>query len=66
MRGLHATSGATGAVVAASLGHESVSTTIQSYAKPEAASSAKQRGPLTVLHGGGPTAVMIPVLTKWS
>src|SRR5438105_4021825 len=44
--------GVTGHVVAASLGHESVTTTIQSYAKPEAVAGAQQRRTLTVLAGG--------------
>jgi hypothetical protein len=56
MRGLHSTlateAGVTGAVVAASLGHESVSTTTQSYAKPEAVATARQERALTVLAGG--------------
>jgi integrase len=56
MRGLHSTlameAGVTGAVVAASLGHESVATTTQSYAKPEAVAAAQQRRALTVLEGG--------------
>jgi integrase len=56
MRGLHSTlameAGVTGAVVAASLGHESVSTTTQSYAKPEAVATATQRRALTILGGG--------------
>jgi integrase len=56
MRGLHSTlamdAGVTGHVVAASLGHEQVSTTMQSYAKPEAVAGAKQRRALTVLVGG--------------
>ena len=56
MRGLHSTlamdAGITGHVVAASLGHERVSTTIQSYAKSEAVSGAQQRRTLTVLAGG--------------
>ena len=47
MRGLHSTlaleAGVTGSVVAASLGHEHVSTTVQSYAKPEAVAGAQQR-----------------------
>ncbi len=47
MRGLHSTLavdvGVTGRVVAASLGHERVSTTVQSYAKAEAVSGAPQR-----------------------
>lgn len=56
MRGLHSTlaleAGITGAVVAASLGHEHVSTTVQSYAKPEAVAGAQQRRALSVLDGG--------------
>jgi integrase len=56
MRGLHSTlameAGVTGHVVAASLGHESVSTTVQSYAKPEAVAGAQQRRTLRVLEGG--------------
>jgi integrase len=56
MRGLHSTlameAGVTGAVVAASLGHESVSTTTQSYAKPEAVATARQERALAVLAGG--------------
>jgi integrase len=47
MRGLHATlamdAGVTGHVVAASLGHESVTTTKTSYARPEAVAGARQR-----------------------
>jgi integrase len=56
MRGLHSTlamdRGVTGAVVAAALGHESPTTTIRSYAKPEAVHTAQQRRVLTVLAGG--------------
>jgi integrase len=56
MRGLHSTlamdAGVTGHVVAASLGHERVSTTIESYAKPEAVAGAQQRRTLRVLAGG--------------
>jgi integrase len=56
MRGLHSTlameAGVTGAVVAASLGHEKISTTVQSYAKPEAVAGAQQRRALKVLSGG--------------
>lgn len=56
MRGLHATlamdAGITGTVVAASLGHEHVSTTTRSYAKGEAVTGAQQRRALTVLAGG--------------
>jgi len=55
MRGLHSTlamaAGASGHVVAASLGHESINTTMQSYAKPEAVAGAQQRRTLTVLGG---------------
>ena len=47
-------SGITGHVVAAALGHESFSTTVQSYAKPEAVASAKQQTVLKVLTGGRP------------
>jgi hypothetical protein len=47
MRGLHSTLGmevgVTGAMVAASLGHESVSNTVESYAKPEAVAAAALR-----------------------
>jgi integrase len=39
-------------VVAASLGHESSATTIQSYVKPEAVAGAQQRRVMTVLEGG--------------
>jgi len=56
MRGLHSTlaldAGVTGRVVAASLGHERVSTTIESYAKPEAVAGAQQRRTLRILAGG--------------
>lgn len=56
MRGLHSTlameAGITGAVVAASLGHENASTTMQSYAKPEAVATAQQARVLSVLNGG--------------
>ena len=44
--------GASAHVVASSLGHESISTTLQSYAKPEAVEGARQRRVLTVLGGG--------------
>jgi hypothetical protein len=37
---------------AASLGHESSTTTMQSYVKPEAASGAQQKRVMTVLDGG--------------
>jgi hypothetical protein len=56
MRGLHSTlamdAGITGHAVAASLGHESVGTTFQSYAKSEAIAGAQQRRTLRVLAGG--------------
>lgn len=56
MRGLHSTlameAGITGAVVAASLEHESVTTTVASYAKAEAVAAARQQRTLTVLDGG--------------
>jgi integrase len=56
MRGLHSTlavaHGASAQVVAASLGHESRTTTMQSYVKPEAASGAQQKRVMTVLDGG--------------
>jgi len=39
-------------VVAVSLGHESSTTTMQSYVKPEAVSGAQQRRVMTVLEGG--------------
>lgn len=55
MRGLHSTlaleHGASAQVVAASLGHVSPSTTIQSYAKPEAVAGARQRRVLGALEG---------------
>jgi integrase len=57
MRGLHSTlaleHGASAHVVASSLGHESFSTTVAHYAKPEAITGARQRKVLTVLDGGG-------------
>jgi hypothetical protein len=56
MRGLHSTlaleHGASAHVVASSLGHESFSTTVAHYAKPEAIAGARQRRVLTVLEGG--------------
>jgi integrase len=56
MRGPHSTlaveNGVSAHVVAASLGHESISTTVQSYVKPEAVAGAQQRGVLGVLDGG--------------
>jgi hypothetical protein len=52
-----ADAGETGAVALlpdskTSLGHESISTTLQSYAKPEAGEGTNQRRVLTVLQGG--------------
>jgi integrase len=56
MRGLHSTlaleHGASAHVAASSLGHESFSTTVERYAKPEAIAGARQRRVLTVLDGG--------------
>ena len=56
MRGLHATlamdARVTGHVVAASLGHETVSTTETSYARREAVSGARQRKAIRVLEEG--------------
>lgn len=56
MRGLHSTlaveHGVSAHVVAASLGHESSTTTIQSYVKPEVVAGAQQRRVMTVLEGG--------------
>ena len=53
MRGLHSTlaveNGVSAHVVAASLGHESSATTIQSYVKPEAVAGAQQRRVMSVL-----------------
>ena len=53
MRGAHATlateRGITGHVVAQALGHESVTTTYQSYATPAAVHQAKQRKVIEVL-----------------
>jgi integrase len=55
MRGLHSTPavehGVSAHVVAASLGHVSSATTMQSYVKPEAAAGAQQRKVLSVLEG---------------
>jgi hypothetical protein len=39
-------------VIASSLGHQSFSTTVESYAKPEAIAGARQRRVLTVLDRG--------------
>lgn len=56
MRGLHSTlameAGITGQVVAAALGQESATTTIQSYASSEAVAAGQQRRALRVLAGG--------------
>ena len=56
MRGLHSTlaveNGVSADVVAASLGHESSTTTMQSYVKPEAVAGAQQRRMMNVLKGG--------------
>jgi integrase len=56
MRGLHATlaveRGATGPLVAAAMGHESFTTTAQSYADPKAVETAKRRATMKVLEGG--------------
>lgn len=60
MRGLHSTlavrAGITGHVVAQALGHESFSTTLQSYATPSSFAAAKQDAVLDVLEGGGSRA----------
>jgi integrase len=64
MRGLHGTlaveTGLSAHAVAAALGHESVTTTLQSYAKSGAGSSARQQKVLTVLAGGGRKAKRAP------
>ena len=56
MRGLHSTlaveHGITGHIVAASLGHDSFTTTTRSYAQAEAVAGAQQRRVLKVLQGG--------------
>jgi integrase len=56
MRGLHGTlaveTGISAHAVAAALGHESVTTTLQSYAKAGAGSSVRQQKVLTALAGG--------------
>lgn len=56
MRGLHGTlaveTGLSAHAVAAALGHESVTTTLQSYAKAGAGASVRQQKVLTVLAGG--------------
>lgn len=55
-RGLHSTlaveAGVTARAVADALGHESFTTTAQSYAKPEAIDRARQERTLKVLQGG--------------
>jgi integrase len=55
VRHLHSTlaveNGVSAHVVAASLGHESSATTMQSYVRPEAAAGARQRRVMTVLKG---------------
>ncbi len=59
MRGLHGTlaveTGLSAHAVAAALGHESISTTLQSYAKSGAGAGARQLKVLTVLAGGKQT-----------
>ncbi len=56
MRGLHSSlalaAGTSGHAVAASLGHESISTTLESYADPAAVSAGQQRAALQLLEGG--------------
>ena len=56
MRGLHSTlavdTAITSHVVASSLGHESFTTTVESYAKREAVAGAQQRRVLAVLTEG--------------
>ena len=56
MRGLHGTlaveTGMSAHAVAAALGHESVTTTLQSYAKAGAGAGARQKRVLEVLRGG--------------
>jgi integrase len=56
MRGLHGTlaveTGLSAHAVAAALGHESVTTTLRSYAKAGAGSGARQKRVLDVLKGG--------------
>jgi integrase len=56
MRGLHGTlaveTGLSAHAVAAALGHESVTTTLQSYAKAGAGSGARQQRVLEILRGG--------------
>ena len=56
MRGLHGTlaveTGLSAHAVASALGHESITTTLQSYAKSGAGAGARQQKVLTVLAGG--------------
>lgn len=56
MRGRHSTlaleHGASAHVVASPLGHEAFSTTVESYAKPEATAVARQLRVLTALGAG--------------
>jgi hypothetical protein len=56
MRGLHGTlaveTGLSAHAVASALGHESITTTLQSYAKSGAGAGARQQKVLTVLVGG--------------
>ena len=56
MRGLHSSlalaAGTSSHVVAASLGHESIKTTLESYADPDAVRRGQQRAALTLLEGG--------------
>jgi integrase len=58
MRGLHSSlaveAGVTSHVVAAAIGHESFSTTAESYATQDALDAAKQRRTMKVLSGGKP------------
>ena len=58
MRGLHGTlaveTGLSAHAVASALGHESITTTLQSYAKSGAGAGARQQKVLTVLVGGRP------------
>ena len=52
-----------GQVNRASLGHESISTTLQSYAKPEAVAGAKQRRVISVLTDQRPS--LTPTLSHF-
>ena len=64
MRGLHGTlaleTGISAHVGAAALGHESVTTTLQNYAKAGARSSVRQQKVLTVLAAASKTKNMPP------